>query len=258
MFDFPVGVRQRNNSAPRPSGKWRDIALQPLPRGGQRGQSIVLVLCPAVLIVMSCSRRNRLPGDGGSIAGIAVCCAHASRKPVNAMPPRRVMNSLRVSQPPILHHATRISDLARGAQAIAAPQRARGTEVSNGSWLCENADVLRRRRMAFSSIGCSFLLARGFVSWRPPMQRRRNLENSAVPTLLARGSRLAFYATMWRAVSDLEARWNRILTIFDPYTFSHSQGHELSIHHPGQNSNLATALPPAGDQPSDSSPNDAV
>src|SRR5215510_10547322 len=32
------------------------------------------------------------------------------------------------------------------------------------------------------------------ASWHPPMQRRRNLENSAVPTLLARGSRLAFRA----------------------------------------------------------------
>src|SRR5262249_50258559 len=63
------------------------------------------------------------------------------------------------------------------------------------------------------------------ASWHPPMQRRRNLENSAVPTLLARGSRLAFRATMCRAEGDLEARGNRILTIFDPYTFSHSQGH---------------------------------
>src|SRR5215813_10137396 len=30
---------------------------------------------------------------------------------------------------------------------------------------------------------------------------------------------------MCRAECDLEACWNRILTIFDPYTFSHSQGH---------------------------------
>src|SRR5262245_6936041 len=66
------------------------------------------------------------------------------------------------------------------------------------------------------------------ASWHPPMQRRRNLENSAVPTLLARGSRLAFRATMCRAEGDLEACWNRILTIFDPYTFSHSQGQGLS------------------------------
>src|SRR5215475_9966137 len=56
------------------------------------------------------------------------------------------------------------------------------------------------------------------------MQRRRNLENSVVPTLLVRGSRLAFRATMYRADGDLEVCWNRILTIFDPYTFSHSQG----------------------------------
>src|SRR5262249_29404659 len=62
------------------------------------------------------------------------------------------------------------------------------------------------------------------ASWHTPVQRRRNLENSAVPTLLARGSRLAFRATMCRAEGDLEACWNRILTIFDPYTFSHSQG----------------------------------
>src|SRR5262245_23379454 len=66
------------------------------------------------------------------------------------------------------------------------------------------------------------------ASWHPPMQRRRNLENSAVPTLLARGSRLAFRATKCRAEGDLEACWNRILTIFDPYTFSHSQGQGLS------------------------------
>src|SRR5262249_12246124 len=56
------------------------------------------------------------------------------------------------------------------------------------------------------------------------MHRRRNLANSVVPTLLARGSRVAFHATMCRAEGDLEAYWNRILTIFDPYTFSHSQG----------------------------------
>src|SRR5215510_4683726 len=67
------------------------------------------------------------------------------------------------------------------------------------------------------------------ASWHPPMQRRRNLENSAVPTLLARGSRLAFRATMCRAEGDLEACWNRILTIFDPYTFSHSQGQGLTF-----------------------------
>src|SRR5262249_43884412 len=42
-----------------------------------------------------------------------------------------------------------------------APPCADVREVSNGSWLCENADVLRHRRMAFSSVKCSFLLARG-------------------------------------------------------------------------------------------------
>jgi hypothetical protein len=93
------------------------------------------------------------------------------------------------------------------------------TSVRNGSWLCENADVLRRRRIAFSSARCFFLLARG-----SPLGTHRcgrgNLENSAVPTLLARGSRLGFSATMCRAKGDLQACWNRILRIFDLYTFS--------------------------------------
>src|SRR5262249_1287183 len=66
------------------------------------------------------------------------------------------------------------------------------------------------------------------ASWHLPMQRRTNLENSAVPTLLARGSRLAFRATMCRAEGDLEACWNRILPIFYPSSFSHSQGHGLT------------------------------
>src|SRR5215510_8570406 len=35
--------------------------------------------------------------------------------------------------------------------------------VRFGSWPCENARVLRRRRMAFSSVRCSFLLARGLA-----------------------------------------------------------------------------------------------
>jgi hypothetical protein len=34
-------------------------------------------------------------------------------------------------------------------------------QMSGSAWPCENADLLRRRRMAFSSIKCSFLLARG-------------------------------------------------------------------------------------------------
>ena len=66
------------------------------------------------------------------------------------------------------------------------------------------------------------------ASCRLLMHRRRNLANSAVPTLLSRGSRLAFSTTMCRAECDLEACWNRILTIFNPYTFSHSQGQKRS------------------------------
>src|SRR5204863_4571449 len=74
-----------------------------------------------------------------------------------------------------------------------------------------------------------FLLARGSASALPPMQRRRNLEKSAVPTLLVPGSRPDFHATMCRTAGDLGACWNRILTIFDPYTFSRSQGHQRRL-----------------------------
>src|SRR6478735_8451441 len=80
-----------------------------------------------------------------------------------------------------------------------------------------------------------FLLAQGSTFARPPMQRCRNLEKSAVPTLLVPGSRPDFHATMCRTAGDLGACWNRILTIFDPYTFSRSQGqprtkHDNSVH----------------------------
>src|SRR5215831_13348576 len=37
-----------------------------------------------------------------------------------------------------------------------------------------------------------------------------------------------------RAEGDLEACWNGILTIFNPYTFSHSQGHEHASRMPGR------------------------
>jgi len=43
------------------------------------------------------------------------------------------------------------------------------------------------------------------------------------------GSRLAFRATMCRGEGDLEACWNRILTIFDPFTFLHSQGQKRQV-----------------------------
>jgi len=81
------------------------------------------------------------------------------------------------------------------------------------------------------------------ASWRPVTQRRRNLENSAVPTLLARGSRLAIRATMCRAQGDLEAGWNRILTIFDPYTFSHTQGQGLPFVGTSGRVQTASAVP---------------
>src|SRR6476660_4622169 len=79
-----------------------------------------------------------------------------------------------------------------------------------------------------------FLLARGSASARPPMQRRRNLEKSAVPMLLVPGSRPGFHATMCRTAGDLGACWNRILTIFDPYTFSRSQGQDSPSYRLGK------------------------
>src|SRR5262249_14032789 len=95
--------------------------------------------------------------------------------------------------------------MACGIEPNAASQCAKKRDVGLGSWLRENAGVPRRPRIAFSSVRCSF-------------------ENSAILSLLVRGSRLAFRATMCRADDDLEARWNKILTIFDPYTFLHNQG----------------------------------
>src|SRR5215472_11416062 len=82
------------------------------------------------------------------------------------------------------------------------------------------------------------------ASWRPVTQRRRNLENSAVPTLLARATHVLPSCYYARAEGDLEACWNRILAVFDPHAFSHSQGQGLTNHHPCRQSLLATALPP--------------
>src|SRR5215471_15761883 len=68
--------------------------------------------------------------------------------------------------------------------------RLRIASVRSGSWSCENADVLRRRRMAFSKHRM-FSPSRAKLSSLGAHRCRgaRNLENSAVPTLLARGSR---------------------------------------------------------------------
>ena len=63
---------------------------------------------------------------------------------------------------------------------------------------------------------------------------------------------------MCRAEGDLEACWNRILTIFDPYTFLHSQGHRLTNQYLGRHRRDVTALHSATDQPTDCSANGAV
>jgi hypothetical protein len=97
-------------------------------------------------------------------------------------------------------------------------------KVSSGSWLCEKADVLRRRRIAFSSVTSPRLLARG-----SPLDahRCRGAETSKTPSFLrfwCAGYVLPFMLpcveqrVIWRACR------NKILTIFAPCTFSHTQG----------------------------------
>src|SRR6476660_7633754 len=70
------------------------------------------------------------------------------------------------------------------------------------------------------------------ASRRPPMHRRRNLENYVIPALRVRGSRLAIHATVCRAAGDLEAWRNKILTIFAPYTFLRNQGQNATCASP--------------------------
>src|SRR5262249_32019593 len=49
----------------------------------------------------------------------------------------------------------------RAPQPLMNGLRSAQADVSCGSWPCEKADVLRRRRIAFSSVARPFLLARG-------------------------------------------------------------------------------------------------
>jgi len=97
--------------------------------------------------------------------------------------------------------------------------------------------------MSFLGLGCvKTQTCCGDVEWRskaldvlffsrearlsaPTDAEAQKYRNPAVPTLLVRSSCLAFHATMC-AEGDLEACWNRILTIFERYTLSRSQGHD--------------------------------
>src|SRR6478609_4240804 len=72
------------------------------------------------------------------------------------------------------------------------------------------------------------------VSRPPPMHRRRNLENYAIPALRVRGSRLAIHATVCRAAGDLGGWRNKILMIFAPHAFSRSQGQKQQACGPAQ------------------------
>src|SRR5438046_9953097 len=78
------------------------------------------------------------------------------------------------------------------------------------------------------------------ASRRPPMHRRRNLENYVIPALRVRGSRLAIHATVCRAAGDLGAWRNKILMIFAPHTFSRSQGHEETCGGRADNARLTS------------------
>jgi hypothetical protein len=62
------------------------------------------------------------------------------------------------------------------------------------------------------------------------MQRARNPENSAAPAFVARRGILPFMILYVEPWGDLGPCRNRILAIFDPYTFSHSQGHARKIN----------------------------
>src|SRR5215510_13192901 len=90
------------------------------------------------------------------------------------------------------------------------------------------------------------------ASWRPVTQRRRNLENSAVPTLLARATHVSPSCYYARAEGDLEACWNKILTVlirtrFHTVRINHGPGatyHQASFSgllHPQQQTQLAAS-----------------
>ena len=87
--------------------------------------------------------------------------------------------------------------------------------------------------MAFS---CMSVLSLSWEASLPPLTDAwlQNPENSAVSTLVVRSPRRAFCAIMSRDAGDLWLRWNRILAIFAPRTFSHNQGHERSLQPPRQ------------------------
>ena len=65
-------------------------------------------------------------------------------------------------------------------------------EVSNGSWPCDNAGVLRRRRIAFSSVRCSFLSREARLLARGDAEALKSRKLRGSYSSGARDSRLAF------------------------------------------------------------------
>src|SRR5215468_9945244 len=97
--------------------------------------------------------------------------------------------------------------------------------------------------MVFSSVRCSFLLAR---SSPPAAHCCTGAEISQTPWFphfcgAARDFRFMLLCVeprvIWRPC------WNEILTIFDPYTFSHTQGQGLSSRAARRVANLGPLFP---------------
>src|SRR5262249_59854674 len=120
------------------------------------------------------------------------CCARSANGQAPDAPPRRAMNSrLLTLISPVCADAATLSDLTpvavkpllhRNVATLA--RTAQGLGRVKTQACCGAVEWRSQTQMFFPS------RAR-LTSLRPVTQRRRNLENSAVPTFLARDSRLA-------------------------------------------------------------------
>jgi hypothetical protein len=94
-------------------------------------------------------------------------------------------------------------------------------DVCSGSWLRENAHVLRRLLMR-----PMFLPSRTRrASRRPLMQRLRNLETPRFLRFWRAAHVLAFVLPCVEPRMNWSRVWNGISKVFDPFTFSRRQGH---------------------------------
>jgi hypothetical protein len=100
--------------------------------------------------------------------------------------------------------------------------------IRSGSWLCEKADVLRRRRIAFSSVTSPRLLARGPLSTlidaeAQKRRKRRGFYASGARVMLPFMLPCVEHRVIWRACR------NKVLMIFAPCTFLRNQGQARSL-----------------------------